>query len=231
MKTKIVREVLKGDQTINPNFNHIKLFRNLCETDKKKLSAISSVNTFEKGNVLFFEGDTPKKLYLLLEGIVKIYRSDSRGNEIVLHFFQSQTLIAETAHMQRMLYPATAVCETGCKVLAIDYAPFEAEFLRNPDISFKIIHSLSNKLKELQDVISFQLTMNTFERICRFIYENETHISELSHKNIAAILNIVPETLSRNLVALKRDNIITVEKRKIVLLQKEKLRELIDMNQ
>ena len=152
-----------------------------------------------------------------------MYKVDSKGNEVILHFFQPQTLIAETAHMQKINYPATAICETDCKLLEIDYVLFEKDFLRNPDISFKIIQSLSKKVKALQNVITTNLTMNTFSRICKFIYENENHIDELSHRKIAAILNITPETLSRNLSTLKKDEIIVVNNRKIEILDKDRL--------
>lgn len=203
---------------------HIELFQELSQTENNILYNISSLKSYGKGNIIFYEGDQPKKLKLLLDGIVRVYKVDAKGNEITLHFFQPQTLIAETAHMQKINYPATAICETECKFLEIDYKLFEKDFLRNPDISFKIIQSLSKKVKALQDVISTNLTMNTFSRLCKFIYENENHIQELSHKKIAAILNITPETLSRNLSILKKDEIVAVNRRKIQILNKKRLK-------
>ncbi len=185
----------------------------------------------KKGILFFMKGINLRRLKLLLDGIVKVYKTDSKGNEVILHFFQPQTLIAETAHMQKINYPATAICETDCTLFEIDYALFEKDFLRNPDISFKIIQSLSKKVKALQNVITTNLTMNTFSRICKFIHENENHIHELTHRKIAAILNITPETLSRNLANLKKDKIITVNNRKIEILDKDRLSTLVDLNQ
>ena len=209
----------------------IELFEELSLEENNRLFKISSLKEYKKGNIIFYEGDQPKKLKLLLDGIVKVYKSDSKGNEVILHFFQPQTLIAETAHMQKINYPATAICETDCKVLEIDYALFEKDFLRNPDISFKIIQSLSKKIKTLQNVITTNLTMDTFSRICKFIYENENHIHELTHRKIAAILNITPETLSRNLSTLKKDGIVAVNNRKIEILAKDHLSTIVDLNQ
>lgn len=204
-------------------YQSIELFKELTSEEIDKLYNISHQKVYQKGNLLFFEGDEPKNLFLLLDGIVKVYKVDSKGNEVILHFFQPQTLIAEAAHMERILYPASAVCETGCVVLEIDYRRFEQDFLRNPDISLKIINSLSTKVKALQNVISSNLTMDTFKRLCKFLYENENHVGEISHRKIAAILNITPETLSRNLSVLKKEGIVSVEKRKIVVHEKERL--------
>jgi CRP/FNR family transcriptional regulator len=205
---------------------NIELFEKLSEDENNKLYEISSIKNYAKGNIIFYEGDKPEKLHLLVDGIVKVYKVDPKGNEIVIHFFQPQTLIAETAHMQKINYPATAVCETDCELLEINYDLFEKEFLRNPDISLKIIESLSKKVKSLQNVITTNLTMDTFSRVCKFIYENETHIHELSHRKIAAILNITPETLSRNIASLKKEHIVSVDKRKLIVLDKKRLLEL-----
>lgn len=210
---------------------NIELFQALNQDETDRLYKISSLKEYKKGNIIFYEGDQPKRLKLLLDGIVKVYKVDSKGKEVILHFFQPQTLIAETAHMQKINYPATAICETDCKLLEIDYALFEKDFLRNPEISLKIIQSLSKKVKALQNVITTNLTMDTFSRICKFIYENENHINELSHRKIAAILNITPETLSRNLSTLKKDGIVAVNNRKIEILDKDRLFTVVDLNQ
>ncbi len=201
----------------------IELFEELSQSENNRLYEISSIKNYNKGNIVFYEGDKPDKLHLLLDGIIKVYKVDSKGNEVVMHFFQPQTLIAETAHMQNINYPATAICETDCQLIEIDYELFEKEFLRNPDISFKIIESLSKKVKSLQNVITTNLTMDTFSRVCKFIYENQSHIHELSHRKIAAILNITPETLSRNIAILKKEKIVTVTKRKLQVLDNEHL--------
>lgn len=205
---------------------NIELFEELNNVENNRLYEISQLKNYSKGNIIFYEGDKPNKLKLLLDGIIKVYKVDSKGNEVVMHFFQAQTLIAETAHMQKINYPATAICETDSKLLEIDYRLFEKEFLRNPDISFKIIESLSKKVKTLQNVIATNLAMDTFSRVCKFIYENETHIHELSHRKIAAILNITPETLSRNISSLKKEHIVSVDKRKLIVLDKKRLFEL-----
>lgn len=207
---------------------NIELFQALNQAETDRLYKISSLKEYKKGNIVFYEGDQPKKLKLLLDGIVKVYKVDAKGKEVILHFFQPQTLIAETAHMQKINYPATAICETDCKLLEIDYASFEKDFLRNPEISFKIIQSLSKKVKALQNVITTNLTMNTFSRVCKFIYDNEKHINELSHRKIAAVLNITPETLSRHLSILKKDGVIVVNSRKIQIVDKERLSDIVD---
>ena len=81
----------------------IELFKELTKEEMKQLFKISSFKQYKKNNILFFEGDKPQQLFLLLDGIVKVYKVDTKGSEIILHFFQPQTLIAETAHIPLQL--------------------------------------------------------------------------------------------------------------------------------
>ena len=81
---------------------NIELFQELNQVENNRLYKISSLKEYKKGNIIFYEGDQPKKLKLLLDGIVKVYKVDSKGNEVILHFFQPQILIAQTAHMQKI---------------------------------------------------------------------------------------------------------------------------------
>ena len=55
--------------------------------------------------------------------------------------------------------------------------------------------------------------------------KNEHLLVTLSQRKISAILNITPETLSRNISILKKEKIVTVEKRTIMILQKEYLKQ------
>ena len=47
--------------------------------------------------------------------------------------------------------------------------------------------------------------------------KNEHLLVTLSQRKISAILNITPETLSRNISILKKEKIVTVEKRTIMI--------------
>ena len=59
-----------------------------------------------------------------------------------------------------------------------------------------------------------------------FFMKNEHLLVTLSQRKISAILNITPETLSRNISILKKEKIVTVEKRTIMISILVWLREL-----
>ncbi len=190
------------------NFKEFFLFSDLKESEINRLKEISTIKKFKNGNILFYEGDKAEFLYVLIKGILKIYKQDKKGSLIVLHYFYDNSLVAELANLENMNYPATAEFESDGEILAIDYKIFEKEFLQTPSISFKIIKSLSKKIKNLQDVINRNLTMDSTSRVAKFIYENEELFKTLKNNKIASILNITPETLSRIIRKFKNEKIL-----------------------
>lgn len=203
------------------NLKDVYLFKHLSPPQLKMLNKIARHKEFKSGNILFLEGERSGRLNILVEGILKVYKCDKAGNEIVLSLFYPTTLVAEIACLEHMPYPATAVFETDGKVISIDYKTFETDFLLSPEISLSIIKSLAHKIKALDKVITQNLTMDSTARVAKFIYDNDTLFLELKQNKIAAILNIAPETMSR--VMRKFRDACIVNKRGEIL-DKEALR-------
>ncbi len=207
------------------NLKDIYLFKHLNRQQLDMLTEISRPKEFKSGNFLFLEGETSDRLNILVNGILKVYKCDKAGNEIVLNLFYPTTLVAEIACLEHMAYPATAVFETDGKVISIDYRAFEREFLMNPEISLSIIKSLAHKIKALDKVITHNLTMDSTARVAKFIYENDELFMKLKQNKVAALLNIAPETMSRTMRKFKENNIVNL---KDGLMDREQLKGLFN---
>jgi len=205
------------------DFKDIYLFENLKDEQLLRLKQLSSVKEFKKGVMLFFEGDEPKNLYILTEGVLRVFKSDFKGNEVVLKYFYPVSLIAELANLDHIPYPASAEFEEDSKMIVVNFTAFEKEFLNNPDVLLSIVKSLTKKLKGLEEVISRSLTMDSTSRVAKFIYENDDLFLELKQNKISAILNITPETMSRVLKKFKDCGIIEFRDRKFRIIDKKKL--------
>jgi CRP/FNR family transcriptional regulator len=202
---------------------HFYLFKHMDDAQIERLKEISSIVEYKKGTILFFEGDETKNLYILLDGILQVYKTDQKGNKVILHHFFPIDLIAEIVNLEHMRYPASAEFETDGKVLAINYEIFEKEFLKDPEVAFALIKSLSKKIKYLENVIATNLVMNSTARVAKFICEHGHEISKLKKSLIAADLNMTPETLSRILKKLSTLGLIEKQKDEIIILDKEGL--------
>ncbi len=201
-------------------------FNFLKDEDLHRLKEISIKKRYSKSEILFYKGDKPKYLHLLIKGIVKLYTYDHKDNEIIIHNLMAPSLIAEIANYEEISFPANCAFETDAEVLLIDYEKFKAEFLLKPEISIFFIKSLTKKIKFLESFISYNISSNSIEKIAKFLYDNEEILINLKQVKIAQILNIRAETFSRKLSMLKKDGIIQNEKGYIKILDHDKLKDL-----
>lgn len=201
-------------------------FSFLEKKDLDRLKDISFKKYYKKDEIIFYKGDESKYLHFLIRGITKLYTHDFKDNEVVIHNLIAPSLIAEIVNFEDINFIANCSCETDCEVLLIDYKKFKEEFLAKPKISLLFIKSLTKKIKALQSFIDYKVSLNSGSKIAKFLFENDELLESLKQVKIAQILNITPETFSRQLSKLKKENIIENSKGFIKILDYKRLEKL-----
>jgi len=205
----------------------LNLFKILDENEIERLSEISILKILTKNNILFYEGDDSQYFYLLLEGNLKLYKTDLKGNEIVIHYFTQASFIAEMASLESIKFPATAIAMSEeVEVLLIDKEKFLKILKEDAHFSFHLIKSITIKVKHLELVINRNMVYDAMTKVCSFIEENPKFMISVKNKEIANFLNMAPETLSRILSKLRKLEIID---KKNVILDEDKLKALLEI--
>ena len=207
---------------------NISCFSKLSDEQLEKLKKISVIKKYKAKEILFYEGDAPTYLYVLLQGTLKVYKTNHKGQQIFLHQFYPGGLVAELANFENIPYPATAEFMSDSEVLRIDYKALEKDFFKNPDISFEIIKSLIAKHKILIDVIQKEVILTAEAKVAKFLLENEELFKTLKNTQVASILNLNPETLSRTLSKFKASGLIEVgDEHHIRIVNRDRLQEML----
>ncbi len=191
------------------------LFENLDDEIIDEISKFTYYKKLSKDNIVFYEGDKSEYIYLLHSGIVKLYKTSSHDKEVILKYFHQNELIAEVANFEQIPYPATAKAFTDIEVLKINFDKFKSYIYSNPDLAFAIQSSLIKKIKNLENLISTHLILDSHERVAQYIYNHTDNFFQTKNIEIASILNITPETLSRILRIFKKDNLIDMKTKTI----------------
>jgi CRP/FNR family transcriptional regulator len=210
---------------LNYSLDKICLFSSLDKKQLETLEQISTIKRFKEGNIIFYEGESPNYLYFLLDGLVKLYRFDAKNAITILDYYYSQSLIGEAASLQQTPYQTTAECDTDSTILMVEYEGFSKHFLRNPDVALQLIMQLIKRVKSL---MNNRVQLTSMQKIAQLIYENSDLFTRIKKYKIAGILNMTPETFSRNLKKLKKDGIITYGKGQFQILDQERLLKLFD---
>ncbi len=202
-------------------------FDSLSDNEIAELRKITIKKKYLKGEILFYAQDEPRYLHLLALGVVKLYKHDFKDNEVVLHNLHAPNLIAEIANFEESPYPANCSFESDGEIYLIDYKKFKERFLSKNEISMMFIKSLTKKIKALESFINYSITADSYTKIARFLYENEEVLPNIKQVKIASILNIAPETLSRNISKLKKEKIIDKDEGYIKIIDHSRLKTLI----
>lgn len=183
----------------------------------KILEKIGRKKHYQKGNILFYEGEKAVCFFVLLEGKLRVFKSFSNFKEINLHFFTPVSFVAEMPAFKGINYPASAICESECEILELQFSDFEALCKEDMQFSFLLITSLFEKIHILeQDLRTHSLELK--ERLKFFLNSNEKELSTLTQRQIADKLNTQAQSLSRVLKELKNEGFLKTNKGKIELL-------------
>ena len=196
-------------KSINTILKEVEMFTSLDEKDIKTLENISNVYQYEEGSTLFLEGDISDSLMILIEGVVSIFKHDNKGNEITIGYFKRYSLLAEPATLRHTPLPSSASFKTNGAILKIDIYEFEKLFMTHPQISYAVIQSLLGKIELLQQNIHFTIASTAVEKILQFYEKNPTLSLDLKQYEIASLLGMTPETFSRNISKLLKEQKLT----------------------
>lgn len=181
----------------------------------KILYSISYKRFYNKQEILFYEGETPKSLFILLKGRVRLYKSTENHQEKTIHQISNTSFIAEMPTFLNIPYPASAICLEECEILEVSINTFKRLCQEDSNFCLSFIASLCNKIKILENYIS-QNTKTIEEKLKDFFLQNQESLITLTQKQIAKSLNISPESLSRVLKSLKEKNLIKTQSGKII---------------
>lgn len=199
----------------------VDVFASLSDELLEEVADITTLKHFNKGNMLFYEGETPQYIYALLSGQLKLYKMGIKDNEVVLHHFVKPCLVAEMTAFEKINFPASAiVMEDNTKVALIKIDEFLKLIDENSSFSFGFIRSLTKKIKNLEQTINRNLIFDATLKVCSLLEDNPSIFQTLKNKEIAQLLNMAPETISRVLKKLKKIDIIDERN---ILLDKDKL--------
>ncbi len=190
----------------------IPIFSKLDDKNIEALKQISHFKSYKSDEIVFYEGDLPKYLYILIHGVLRLYKTDNKGQEFYIHQFTPIAIIGELANFENIPFPASARFITKGIILKVEFQKLKEDFFCNPQVNMEIIRSLTNKIKILSRVIHKEMILTSEAKVARFIVHHKDLFATLKNTQIASVLNIAPETLSRILTKFKKLNLISINK-------------------
>ncbi|MBV6492287.1 MAG: Transcriptional activator protein Anr [Turneriella sp.] len=179
------------------------------------LQNIAHYRRYTKTEVVFEEGDAYKGPFIVAEGQFKVFVMGDAGKESILHVFREGELLAGGPLFLGGSYPAScAALSDGCLIA------FEHDRLKKITEADESIHNyfLQRTLKllpHLKQKIESLALKSAEQRIINYFIslgaDRDSVILDIPKNQIAALLDLTPESVSRVLNQLTARSILIVD--------------------
>ncbi len=209
------------------------IFSGLPDEQLRDLTQIAVKEHFDRGQIIFSEGEESDGFYVIVEGLVKIFKLSAEGKEQILHIFGPGEPFGEAPVFADQNFPAHAEAITESHLLFFPKDAFINLIKENPSLALNILAILSMRLRQFATKIEHLSLKDVPGRLAAYLlYLSDERGGEaavdlkISKQELASLLGTIPETLSRILSRMARQGLIQVDGRHIEILDRAGMEEL-----
>ena len=211
------------------------LFQKLDESALKMLDRILMVREFGKGENIFIEGSEAAGFYIIIKGRVKVFKLSADGKEQILHIAGSRELLGAVSAFAGDPYPAYADAMEKTRVFFFPRKEFLVLIQKEPSVVMNMMASLAMRLQHFTRMIEDLSLKEVPGRLAAYLLYlskqsggSDNIEIDISKGQLASLLGTIPETLSRILRKMNEKGILKVSGRKIELLNKRALNDIVN---
>jgi CRP/FNR family cyclic AMP-dependent transcriptional regulator len=214
------------------------LFCNVSMPAIKELESIKSVAAYPAGSLLFLEGQPARGIFVLCNGRAKLSTSSEDGKTIILRIAEAGEVLGLSATVSGKPYEVTAETLQPSQANFISRSDF-LNFLRgHGDAALRIAEELSNNYHAAYtEVRALGLSTSASEKLSRLLLEwsenskrggDELRVTvSLTHEEIAQLIGVSRETVTRSFAELKKKQLIQVKGSTLIIRDKVALQKLV----
>ncbi|MDI6615519.1 MAG: Crp/Fnr family transcriptional regulator [Syntrophaceae bacterium] len=211
------------------------LFGGLSEEHLEEIEKIALEKRYDRGEVIFFDGDDGNGFYLVGEGSVSVYKLSPEGKEQILHILGAGESIGAVPVFSGQSFPANARALSKSRLLFFPREQFIDLIANRPSLTLNLLALLAARLREF----TIQVENLSLKEIPARLASYMLYLSKeqgngdviqlnISKLQLAGLLGTGPESLSRALASMKSRGLVEEEGGAIRLLDRAALEELAE---
>ena len=221
-------------EKISDILSSIPSFSGLSETQIGEIRQIAVDRHFAKGEIIFFEGDEGNGFYVVVSGMVKVFKVSPEGKEHIMRIVTRGEPFGQVAVYAGRAFPASAQAIAKSHLLFLPRTEFVQLITQNPSLALSMLANLSMRLREFTVHVENLALKEVPGRLAAYLIHlaeeqgNEEDLVSLniSKVQLSSLLGTTPETLSRILTQMQGRGLIEVKRRDIRILDHPGLEEL-----
>jgi len=212
------------------------MFRGLSQSQLNPLVEIAQLKSFNKGEIIFQQGNESTGFFIVKKGRVKISNLSDQGKEQILHIIEEKDNFAEVPALDGKPFPASAATLEPTELIFFPRLAFLNLLYQHPDICLNLLISISQHLRHLTSIIEELSFKDVNQRLADYLLKlaslkplkeqkNIVVNLDLNKGQLAARLGTIPATLSRSFYRLSSAGLIKIEGLQVTILDRERLQE------
>lgn len=212
-----------------------------CHMTKKTLAEfrrIKFASVYPSGTVLFMEGQVPRGVHMLCKGRIKLTMTSLTGKTVIARVIEAGDLLGLHAVLSGHAHEGTAETIQPCQVDFIRRNDFIDLVHKYADASISAIRQITKDYFEVCNQVRYLgLTASAADKLAAFLLESAVHGREtpegihfnltLSHEEIAQVIGVTRETVTRALKELRDKNLICTKGPSILIVNKPALAAMV----
>lgn len=187
---------------------------------------------YKKKDFIFMQGEQSNYLYYIVKGLVKVYKSNHDGKELVTHIQGEGKFLGFVALLENRPNNETAMVLKDAEVQLIPQQDFLTLIYTNKEIARKFISMLSNNLYKAENMLLDLAYQSVRQRVASVLLklnnkEDSTNKKSanilVSRKDISSMVGTSTESLNRTLADFKEEGLIEILEKELRLIMPEKL--------
>lgn len=207
---------------------NVSIFSELGDEALEAIAERTVVRGYPRDRLVFRRGEECHGLYIVVEGRVRIYRSNPDGREQVLHTEGPGEPLAEIPLFDGGPYPASARAIEDSRLLFLPIDAFRWLYQHHPEIADSVIRNLGQRLRRMVGLVAKVSLKDVHSRVAATLVEFAEAAGQardggainlpLTQEDLAGELATTRESIARALARLRREGTIAQQGRRVRVL-------------
>src|SRR4051794_37662995 len=214
---------------------NVPLFAALDDDAAQVLSTALTTREVPRGHIVFSEGDAGDRLFVVLEGKVKISRTASDGRETLLGVLGPGEMFGELSLFDPGPRTATASALTDARLLGLGHDDLTPWLTGRPEVALSLLQALAQRLRRTNEAMADLVFSDVPGRVGKALLDLASRFGQpqpdgsilvthdLTQEELAQLVGASRETVNKALADFQNRGWISLEPRNVTVLDVERL--------
>jgi len=210
------------------------LFSALDDDEATSLRESMSTEKLSRGKVLFREGQEGDRLYVVVEGKIKLGTTSSDGRENLLSILGPGEMFGELSLFDPQPRTSTATAVTDARLVSLAHEAVIGLVTTHPQTSLELLRRLAQRLRKSNDILADLVFADVPGRVAKAIMDlgerfgtlkdDGLHVNhDLTQEELAQLVGASRETVNKSLADFAARGWVKLEPRAVLVTDVERL--------